>query len=433
MARNASHSINQSNNLVIIKLIYMSIIFVIVLCLILTFIRPYTIDMGGYVAWSNYLADYGPSQLYGSSGFHIVYAPFYQYFLWFTGEISKLLSLSYLNQCYLIKLWSVLFDFLGAFLIYKIALKKNLIKQGLMACLFYAINPGVFINSSIWGQFDSIPATMLLGVIYLFEMKRHNLAALLFLISVLTKPQSGLLLPVVLFLYFRDFKFDLKSFTRLLSGLLSGMFLYLGIVLPFYIPTSIANEIPGFIDPFYWLFDLYFRSVKDYPFGTANAFNIWTLLGGQIQKDSLPFMSLTYLWWGNVLFGISLMYAFFCLMKGKISIHSIAYFSFLVQFSAFFFLTKMHERYLLPSIIFITLCVVFDKRHVPTCILLSICVFFNHLYLYIISFKEQYWLDRFDPIALFFAALTLLTYIYAIFMGYKIFINNAQSDKCEQS
>ena len=49
---------------------------------------------------------------------------------------------------------------------------------------------------------------MLLAVIFLFELNKRNAAALLFLVAVLTKPQSGLLVPMVLYLYFKDFKFD---------------------------------------------------------------------------------------------------------------------------------------------------------------------------------------------------------------------------------
>lgn len=401
---------------------FLFVIYAILFRLIITLIRPYSIDMGGYVAWSNFMADYGPAQLYGNSGFHIVYAPFYQYFLWLTGEIGKLFSLSTPLHTYLIKLWSVAFEFLGAWLILKLSEKVDHLKMGSLIALFYVLNPGVFVNSSIWGQFDSIPATMLLGVLYLFESKKQNLAALLFLIAVLTKPQSGLLLPVVLYLYFKDFRLDFISLKRLVMGLLSGIFLYLAIVLPFYIPTSKAGQIPGFLDPFYFLFDLYSRSIQDYPYATANGFNIWTLLGGQIQEDTLPFIGLSYFWWGNILLVLSVAYAFFCLIKGKASLYAISYFSFLVLFSAFFFMTKMHERYLLPAIIFIMFSAVFDKSHLLTAVLLSLCVYCNHLYLYIISFNECYWLYRWDGLALFFAGLTLMTYALALYQGYKAFI-----------
>lgn len=400
---------------------------VIIFRIIVTFIKPYAIDMGGYMAWSNYLAEHGPSQLYGSSGFHIVYAPFFQYFLWLTGELKSILSLSNLWHAYLIKMWSVIFECLGAFIIYKLAQKYDRPRAGMIAGLLYVVNPGVWINSSAWGQFDSIPATMLLGVLYLFELKRPNLAALLFLIAVLTKPQSGLLVPVVLVLYFKDFRLNKKSMIRLATGLFSGIVLYLAIVLPFYIPTSKAGSLPGFIDPFYWLFDLYFRSIKDYPYATANAFNLWTLLGGQIQEDTLPFMGLNYFWWGNIFLLAGLIFAFYLLIRGGWHLYTFAYFSFLVQFSAFLFMTKMHERYLLPSIIFITLCAVFDKQHITTVASLSFCVFFNHVYLYILSFSERYWLDRYDGLSMIFAFINLFTYGLAIYKGYKIFIKGGSS------
>ena len=104
---------------------------------------------------------------------------------------------------------------------------------GFLAASFYLLNPGVLFNSSVWGQFDSIPATMLLAVIFLFELNKRNAAALLFLVAVLTKPQSGLLVPMVLYLYFKDFKFDWKNIKRLFFGIIAGIGLYLAIVLPF--------------------------------------------------------------------------------------------------------------------------------------------------------------------------------------------------------
>lgn len=390
--------------------------------IVITCIRPYQIDMAGYVAWSQYLAEYGPDQFY-ASGFHVVYAPFFQYFLWITGELCKANSLSYALQAYLIKLWSVIFEFIGAFLILLLSKKINKLNVGIIFALSYVINPGVFINSSIWGQFDSIPATMLLGVLVLFEYKKPNLAALLFLVAVLTKPQSGLLLPVVLYLYFREFKFDLKSLIRLIIGLVSGILVYLVIVLPFYVPTQMSNRLPAFIDYFYWLFDLYFTSIKDYPFATANAFNFWFLLGGQIQNDSMPFLGMSYLAWGNILLVLGLIYASICLFKGKATLYSITYFSYLVLFSAFFFMTKMHERYLLPAIIFLTLATIFDKRHLLTLCLLSFSVFINHQYLYIISFGDVYWLDRWDGLGLLYSFIALITYSLSLYQGYKVFIN----------
>lgn len=392
--------------------------------LVISCIKPYEIDMAGYAAWSSYLAEYGPDGFY-SSGFHVVYAPFFLYFLWFTGEVCKAFSLPTAMLVYLIKLWSVFFEFIGAFLILLLAKKHNRTKAGMIFALSYLVNPGVFFNSSVWGQFDSIPATMLIGVLVLFEYKKPNLAALMFLVSVLTKPQSGLLLPMVLYLYFREFWFNAKSVIRLIAGIVSGIAVYLAIVLPFYIPTRLSGKLPAFIDYFYWLFDLYSTSIKDYPYASANAFNLWFLLGGQIQDDFMPFLGLSYMTWGNILFVLGLAFSFWCLIKGRLSLHSISYFSYLVLFSAFFFMTKMHERYLLPAIIFITLAAVFDRCHVPELCLVSFSVFINQQYLYIISFGNVYWLDRWDGLGLLYSLITLTAYVLSLYRGWKTFISPA--------
>lgn len=407
---------------------YLSIFLILIaIRLLITLIPPYEVDMGGYLAWSRYLADHGPSGLYKS--FHIVYAPFYQYFLWLSGMIAKVLHMPGSMHVYLIKLWPFAFECVGAWLMLKFSERANRRSAGILAASCYLLNPAIFINSSIWGQFDALPATMLLGTIYLFEIKKPNLAALLFLIAVLTKPQSGLLLPIVLYLYFRNFCFDLKSIMKLITGLTAGIALYLVIVLPFYSPTESAGiSVPKILDPFYWLINLYLKSMQDYPYATANGWNFWTLTGGQIQPDKLPFLGLSYQMWGIIMLLISVLYIFFILYKGKGSTEAVIYSSFLILFSAFMWMTKMHERYLLPAIIFIILAAIWQKKYVFTAVLASACVFANQLIIYIKAFNEEYWLSRWDGFALTGAALMLIAYGLAIFNGYFIFVSKGRKD-----
>ena len=390
----------------------------VVFRLVISLMEPYTIDMNGYLAWSRHLAENGPADLY--SRFHVVYAPFYLYFLWITGFIAKFLSLPVYAHIYLITLWSELFVFLGALIKFRMTERANRRSYGKLAASFYILNPGVLFNSSVWGQFDSIPATMLLAVVYLFELGKRNAAALLFLVSVLTKPQSGLLTPMVLYLYFKGFKVDRKSIGRMISAVIAGIGLYLAIVLPFYKPTQLCGtKVPAFLDPFWWLFDLYLRSIGDYPFATANGFNFWTLVGGQIREDSLPFLGLTYHVWGNILFTFSVVYVFYLLYRGKGSRRAIIYCSYLVLFSAFMWMTRMHERYLLPAIIFIVMAAVYDRMHIPAALLTSLCVFANQLVIYIVSFSKVYWLPRWDIAAISIAAATLIAYVLAMANGYR--------------
>ena len=90
-------------------------------------------------------------------------------------------------------------------------------------------------------------------------------------------------------------------------------------------------------------------------------------------------------------------------------------------------MTKMHERYLLPAIIFITISALFEKRHIITLILISICVYINQLYLYMISFDGVYWLSRWDTIGIIISAVTLFAYILALYNGYTLFIKPQKS------
>jgi len=386
--------------------------------LVISLFEPYRIDMNGYLAWSRFLAESGPADLY--SRYHVVYAPFYLYFLWITGHIAKFLGLAPYLHILMIKLWAVLSDFLGAYIIYRMSERSGRRDIGSLAAIFYILNPGVLMNSSIWGQFDSIPATMLLGAIYLFDLGKRNIAALLFLVSVLTKPQSGLLAPMVLYLYFKGFRFDKKNVGKMALAITAGIGLYLAIVLPFYKPTKLCGtKVPAFLDPFWWLFDLYSRSIEDYPFATANGFNFWTLVGGQIREDTLPFMGLTFQLWGNILFLLSAVYVFYLLYKGKGSTRAIVYCSYLMLFSAFVWITRMHERYLLPAIIFIVLAAAFDRSHIPAALLTSICVFANQVVVYAFSFQKIYWLPRWYAPAIVIAAATMATYALAMVNGYR--------------
>lgn len=207
MSVTSLNKLDDSNNIDYCKKYIPALFLTFVFRILISCIKPYPIDMYGYLAWSKYLAIYGPSQFYGSSGFHVVYAPFFSIFMAYRRDCKQIFCL-YCITCLPDKIM-VGFIWIYRSMAYSVnrwKIKKA--KSGTIMALIYLVNPGVYINSSIWGQFDSIPATMLIGVIALFEYKKHNLAALLFLIAVLTKPQSGLLLPVVLYLYFKDIRMD---------------------------------------------------------------------------------------------------------------------------------------------------------------------------------------------------------------------------------
>jgi Gpi18-like mannosyltransferase len=393
---------------------------------LLTLLPSYKIDMGGYRAWSIYLSQKGFDGFY--ENFHVVYGPAYLYLLWISGKLAQLLSLSQFAHEYIIKLWAVFSDFIGGFLIYRIGGRYAKQRLGFLLGVAYVLNPAVFFNSSIWGQFDSIPAAMLLGVIYCFNFRKDIAAVMLFAASVLTKPQSMVLAPIVLILFFKDFSIfrghweksenreqapeNRKSWVELCLAIVGSLAVYYLISRPF----SSGR-------PIYWIADLYLRSGGDYPYATANGFNLWTLLGGQAVNDSAPFLGLTYALWSMLLLLAVCALSVYFLLKKKRSVPMLYLASYFLSFGAFMFGSRMHERYLFPAVIFLMASILWDtKLWIPASVL-SLCHLGNQWYIYELAKKEIFWVSTRDSMAVFIALVTLMVMGYSAYYIFSKVVN----------
>lgn len=365
---------------------------------LLTLLPSYQVDMGGYSAWSLYLAQAGFDGFYQT--FHVVYAPAYMYLLWLTGKITTLFSLSMETHVLLIKLWAVLSDLVGGYLIYLIGKRLGKAKLGFILGTAYVLNPAIFFNSSVWGQFDSIPATMLLGVIYFFTLERSVTAVILFALAVLTKPQSAMVFPVVLYLFFQT----PFSWRKLISSFLGGLATYTAVTLPFAAGRS-----------FLWIIDLYLTSGGDYPYATANGFNFWTLCGGQAVHDSLPFWGLTYATWSLIFLAAVALFSVWALWKKGGSPQMWYFTTYFLSLGVFFFGSRMHERYMFPALLFLTVALLWDRRLWLPLVALSLCMLVNQWYVYELAKKNQFWLANYDPVAMVTAIVTLLAVGHGVY------------------
>jgi Gpi18-like mannosyltransferase len=127
------------------------------------------------------------------------YTPPYTYFLalaTFTRDfISPLTAIKLIPTC---------FDLLGAFLIYKIVKLK--FQQGdmpLLAAAIYFIAPTVMINSSYWGQADSLYTSCLLACLYLLMIEKPFPAMLSFGMAFTFKAQAVFFIPFLFILTLR--------------------------------------------------------------------------------------------------------------------------------------------------------------------------------------------------------------------------------------
>ena len=124
------------------------------------------------------------------------YAPPYLYLLFLMTKTSN-----FLPKIIAIKMLSICFDFLNAFLVYKILKIKY--PQGTIAWIgasSFLLLPTVLLNSAYWGQSDAIYTFFLLACVF-FLMKEQPFFAMVFLaFSFSFKPQAAFLSSLVLLL-----------------------------------------------------------------------------------------------------------------------------------------------------------------------------------------------------------------------------------------
>jgi Gpi18-like mannosyltransferase len=127
------------------------------------------------------------------------YTPPYLYLLFLITKTAGLIP-----KISAIKLISICFDLLNAFLIYK--LLKIKYAQGVMALIgatFFLLLPTVLLNSAYWGQSDAIYTFFLLACIFFLMTERPLLAVIFLAISFSFKPLALFLGPFVLLLIVR--------------------------------------------------------------------------------------------------------------------------------------------------------------------------------------------------------------------------------------
>lgn len=124
------------------------------------------------------------------------YSPPYSYLLAFVSLFQNFIS-----PLTALKLIPTFFDILGTFIVYKIVRTKY--ADGnipLLASAVYFTAPTVILNSSYWGQVDSIYAVFILAAVYFLLTDRSNLAWIALGVSFSIKAQAVFIAPLFLIL-----------------------------------------------------------------------------------------------------------------------------------------------------------------------------------------------------------------------------------------
>ena len=297
----------------------------------------YKIDIGTYQAWAGRLATEGPARFYAPNYF-ADYPPGYMYVLWGIGALKHYFQIPSGSDgaLILLKLPALLADAAVTWLIWA-RLRKYGKGLAWSAALAFALNPALLLNSTVWGQTDSVLALLVLLALLAQGKGRFELAWILATLAVLTKPQALLLVPLLVF-WPRGWWASGRPISCLLAGLAT---VYV-----------VANPFRG-SRPWSWLTDIYFGTTGYYAETSVNAMNLAALLFGMRRNDAttLGWFDLTSNSWGFII-GLAIGAAFFAmyLRRGGRFFHINLFAA--ASLVSFICLTRMHERYLYPFFVF---------------------------------------------------------------------------------
>ncbi len=312
-------------------------------------------DLQLFQRWAGRLDAVGPGSFYVKGQF-ADYPPGYLYVLWATGKISA--TPDYL----LLKLPSILADLGLAWICGTFAarlapasVKERWPVRALVAAAAL-FNPAVLALGAVWGQVDAVTAMFVLGTLLILFTSpptlRYEIPALLvFAVAIAMKPQSGFVLPVILYTLYRRHVHRRRGAEALGGALriaLAG-----GISLGLWAVSGLAFGL-GPVE----LVRFYGDSASVYPYTSANAFNLWGAVGfwrADATGDGVvTVLGIPALRFGMLLFLVATGYVLWrahrAIDRGAHEARVLTVASATLALVAYVVLTRMHERYMFVAL-----------------------------------------------------------------------------------
>ncbi|MEE1279714.1 MAG: hypothetical protein UHH95_02645 [Oscillospiraceae bacterium] len=239
-------------------------------------------------------------------------------YLYFLFGISR----TELYDLYLIKLLSVIFDFILAAGV--CALANHFCKSEAVCLVAFSLSlfvPTVFLNSAFWGQCDGIYAALLIWALYFALTSKPRASIVFFALSFSFKIQAIFMLPIIIFLVLKN-KINLKQLI--------------------YFPlTFVLTLLPAILcgRSFYDTFSIYFEQTSSYPSLTLNCPTLWALFPDD-RFDTFGSAALFLAGAGVLVFCIYL-YQNRAKLSDTLLFDAAYLFTLLIPF----LLPRMHERY----------------------------------------------------------------------------------------
>lgn len=363
----------------------------------------YNGDVLSYVAWGASMVQHGLRGFYDRSFIPWApanYPPLANVFFYFSQLISDRFAVnSHLPSLFatFYKLPGLIADMVIAYVIYIFSQVRKDSKWPYLAAFIFLFNPALFLNSVFWGQTESLAVVFCLLSVLFFFKPPTTLGFVFFAIALLVKQSIAFIIPVFLILALKKTSNKTKI---------------IGIVLFLIIFICIFSLFTGYFSVVY-PFDFYLKT-----FGgqvhqhqvTVNAFNFWYIFKLNLIPDAQKVLFVSYHTLSQVITGLLVLPVVVVLLR-KPSLNRTLYATALIALIVFLFLTRMHERYLYPALVFV-IPLLRDPRRFAAYVVLSAAHFLN---LYFIWFGTANL--RISDLALgqILSATSVLSFLYLYF------------------
>jgi Gpi18-like mannosyltransferase len=331
-----------------------------------------------------------------------------------------------------LRLPAIIADLILGILIYYFVRKRASEKSAILGSALFLFTPPVWYNSAFWGQMDALNNLMFFMAIFFLYQSRYFWSTLFAFLTLFIKFSLLPILPLFFYFLFIKINSNLKQFISII--LICTFIIYI-----LTIPVSHTN--------IFWIIDF----IKNNTLGemqsiTNFAFNFWWViihpsitLGNpnslfsfsevrliNSPLDSTLFLFLPLKFWSIGLFIIFSLFSIkkLHLFKEKlITPQNLLLIFCLLSMLSFFFLPRMHERYLYPLFPLMAALIGLSGKYIKTFIFLSLLNFLN---LYIVWHPMTLWFLPYELINnstfQWLISLTILISI-SIFYYKAIFVN----------
>lgn len=369
-------------------------------------------DMGCFIGWSDKIFKNGLSQFYASDGFHD-YPPGYVYIMWVLGAVQSGLSLSGGAQQLVIKLPSIISDMLMGWMAYRFASKKYGNDISALFAAIFALNPAVIMNSSVWGQIDSILAIFCLLSVYFASEKKLAPAFFSFAAGILIKPQALFFTPVLIYAVIDDVflqgAFNAKKLGKHILWALAAIAAMFILFMPF-------GETP--LKGISLILKQYTDTLGEYQYMTINAFNIYGAIGK--NWEGLGTVSTVF---GYLMIAVVVAYSAYVFFRSK-SPAKYYITAFILNFGVYMLAIKMHERYAFPCIFMLLFALILlpNTKNYLMYGLFSLSQFFNMAWILFIYNQDINKYFR-NPVVSAASVINVLLMIFFIYIIQKDYVN----------